>query len=140
MTTSLTDIKNHTELRFKLMQLKNLRAEQELELKRGIKELYQSMHPVNLLRSTISEIASDKQVQYDATKIGLNMGSEFLIGKLMGSNTSIKKYIGSLILQKATDYFIANHPEKIVWGAEKLNALFRSFTKKKKVENGMTHE
>ncbi|MDB5272409.1 MAG: hypothetical protein JWO58_776 [Chitinophagaceae bacterium] len=139
MSIGLTNIKNHAELRFKIMQLNNLRAQQELELKKSITELYQSMHPVNLLRKSISDLASDKQVKFDAAKIGLNFGSDFLIGKLLGSNTSIKKYLSSLVLQKATDYVLNNHPEKIAWGVKKITNLFHSFSKTKE-ENEVTHE
>ena len=64
----------------------------------------------------ISDFATDKQVQFDATKIGLNLGSDFLIGKLIGSNMNIKKYLSSLVLQKASDYMVNNHPEKIALG------------------------
>jgi hypothetical protein len=134
MENGLENIKNHTELKFRIMQLNSLRAEQELEIKRGIKELYHTMQPLNLLKKTISDFASDKQVTFDAAKIGLDLGSDFLIGKLLGSNMNIKKYLSALVLQKASDYFLARHPEKIAWGVEKLNGLFRSFSKKEKVE------
>jgi hypothetical protein len=140
MSVRLTNIKNHTELRFKIMQLNSLRAQQEIELKKGITELYQSMHPLSLLRNTLSEFASDKQVQFDAAKIGLNLGSDFLIGKILGSNTSIKKYLSSLVLQKAADYVLNNHPEKIAWGVEKITHLFNSFSKKEKKAGEVVHE
>ncbi len=140
MSNGFGNIKNHTELQFRIMQLNSQREEQELELKKGMKELYNSLHPLNLLRNGLSDIASDKQVQFDATKIGLNLGSEFLIGKLLGSNMNITKYLGSIVLQKASDYLINNHPDKIVWGVEKLTNLFRSFSKKENVETEMEQE
>lgn len=133
MSNGFSTIKNHTELQFRIMQLNSQREEQELDLKKSIKELYNSLHPLNLLRNGLSEMASDKQVQFDATKIGLNLGSEFLIGKLLGNNMNITKYLGSIVLQKASDYLINNHPDKIVWGVEKLTNLFRSFSKKESV-------
>ena len=111
------------------MQLNSQREGQETELKKGITELYHSMNPLNLLKKMVSDFASDKQVQFDATKIGLNFGSDFIIGKLLGSNMSIKKYLSSLILQKASDYVLNNHPEKIAWGIEKLSNLFRPSNK-----------
>ncbi len=140
MTASLSTIKNAAELHIKIMQLKSLREQQELELKKGVLELYQSIHPLNLLKSTMSEFASDKQVKFDATKIGLNLGSDFIIGKLLGSNMSIQKYLGSLVLQKASDYLINNHPEKITWGINKISALLNSFSKNKKEESEITEE
>jgi hypothetical protein len=121
------------------MQLNSLREEQELELKRGVSELYHAMHPINLLKKIISDFASDKEVQFDAAKIGLNFGSDFLIGKLLGSNMNIKKYLSSLILQKASDYVLNNHPEKLAWGIEKLSSLFRS-SKKGKHKTEMKEE
>ena len=140
MSTSFANIKTHTELRFKIMQLNSLRAEQELELKKDIATLYQSMHPLNLLRNTISEFASDKQVQSDVAKIGINWASDFLIGKLLGSNTSIKKYLSSMVLQKAADYMINNHPGKIAWGVEKISNLFQFSSTNKKDKSGVEHE
>lgn len=140
MTNRFQHIKNHTELQFHIMQLNSLREEQELELKKGITELYHGMHPLNLLKNVISDVASDKQVQFDAAKIGLNLGSEFLIGKLLGSNLNITKYLGSLVMQKASDYMINNHPEKIAWGIEKITNLFQSFSSKGKKASGMSQE
>ncbi|MDB5258630.1 MAG: hypothetical protein JWM14_3325 [Chitinophagaceae bacterium] len=140
MANDFSTIKNHTELRFRIMQLNSQREEQELELKKGITELYHAMHPINLLKKMVSDFATDKQVQFDATKIGLNFGSDFLIGKLLGSNMNIKKYLSSLILQKASDYVLNNHPEKIAWGIEKLSNLFSSFSKKETNKTGMTAE
>jgi hypothetical protein len=134
MTNGFENISNHAELKFRIMQLNSLRAEQELDLKNGVKELYHSMHPISILRNTLAGLASDKQVQFDAAKIGLNFGSDFLIGKLVGSNLNLTKYFSSLILQKASDYVLNNHPEKIVWGVEKLTNLFKSFSKKRKGE------
>jgi hypothetical protein len=122
------------------MQLNSLREEQELEIKKGIKELYHSMHPVNLLKKLLFDFASDKQVQFNAKKIGLNLGSDFLIGKILGSNMNIKKYLSSLILQKASDYVLNNHPEKVAWGIEKISNLFRSFSKKEKNEEEVNAE
>lgn len=140
MTNRFKHIRNHSELQFEIMKLNSLREEQELELKRGITELYQGMHPLNLIKKFVSDVASDKQVQFDATKIGLNLGSEFLIGKLLGSNLNITKYLGSLVMQKASDYFINNHPEKIAWGIEKLTNLFQSSSSKNKRAQEMTEE
>lgn len=140
MANDFSTIKNHTELRFRIMQLNSKREEQELELKKGIKELYHAMHPINLLKKMVSDFATDKQVKFDATKIGLNIGSDFLIGKLLGSNMNISKYLGSLVLQKASDYVLNNHPEKLAWGIEKISSLFRSFSKKEKHETEMDAE
>lgn len=129
MPNDFSSIKSSAELKFKIMQLNNVREEQELDLKRGLKELYYSLHPMNIMKSTLSEFAHDKQVQFDATKIGLNIGTDFIINKLLGNNLNIKKYLSSIILQKASDYILTNHPEKIIWGVEKLTNLFKSFSK-----------
>ena len=134
MANGFENISNHAELKFRIMQLNSLRAEQELDLKNGVKELYLSMHPISIIRNTLAGLASDKQVQFDAAKIGLNIGSDFLIGKLIGSNLNLTKYLSSMVLQKASDYMLNNHPEKIAWGVEKLTNLFKSFTKKGKQE------
>jgi len=140
MANDFSTIKNHTELRFRIMQLNSQREEQELELKKGITELYHAMHPINLLKKMVSDFATDNQVQFNAAKIGLNFGSDFLIGKLMGSNMNISKYLGSLVLQKASDYVLNNHPEKLAWGIEKISNLFRSFSKKESRETEMKDE
>lgn len=140
MKNGVGNITNHTELKFRIMQLNSLREEQELELKNGIKELYHSMHPINIIKKTLSGLVSDKEVRFDATKIGLNIGSDFLIGKLLGSNLNLTKYFGSMILQKASDYVLTNHPDKVSWGIGKLTNLFQSFTKKKKRETTLEQE
>jgi hypothetical protein len=125
-STNLTNIQNHTDLRFRIMQLNSLKEEQELELKRSAQELYESLQPLNMLKKSLSDFVSDKQVRSDAGTVGMNLGAEFLIGKLLGTNMSLKKYLGSLVLQKASDYLINKHPEKLAWGVEKLSGLFKS--------------
>jgi hypothetical protein len=140
MSNGFENIKTHEDLKLRIKHLNLLRREQEISLKNGVSDLYHSMHPINIIKNTLSGLVNDKQVRSDATKIGLNIGSDFLIGKLVGSNVNLTKYFGSMILHKVSDYVLNNHPEKLAWGVEKLTGLFNSFTKKKKSEVAIEQE
>src|SRR4051812_33041590 len=93
-------ITNHVQLMHRIMHLNAQKAEQEERLKHDFKTLYYSLHPVMLLKDSLSTFASDQGVQTNVAKIGLRTGVNFVIGKILGKRSSVKGFLSSLLLEK----------------------------------------
>jgi hypothetical protein len=118
MTTK--SISNHIELKQRIMQLNFDKYEQEERIKYNLKEIYYSVSLASIAKNTLHELLKDKQVQRDVTKIGLNLGTDYLIGKVLGRNKSVKAYLSSLVLEKISSSFIKNNVSGIISGISKL--------------------
>ncbi|MCF6131961.1 hypothetical protein [Flavobacterium wongokense] len=87
-------------------ELRILKAEQEAQISQQFQDLKNSITVGNILKESISHIAEDKDTQKDIVKIAATTGTNFLIEKLLGSNNSIKGYLGSLLAEKVSGSFI----------------------------------
>lgn len=120
MTSSGITITNDTELHHRIMKLNNLKEEQELVIKRNVREVVYSMHPSMILKNIVNKFSEDKEGTNDLKSIGLNLGKDFLLAKLFGKGVSLKSFISSLVIRKATDYVMNNHSDLIANGIHKL--------------------
>lgn len=125
MTSSGITITNDTELHHRIMKLNNLKEEQELVIKRNVREVVYSMHPSMILKNIVNKLSDDKEGANDLRSIGLNLGKDFLLAKLFGKGVSLKSFISSLLIRKATDYVINNHSDLITSGISKLENYFK---------------
>jgi len=122
--SQLPPIQNDTDLHHRIMKLNNLKEEQELVIKRNVSELVYSMHPAMLFKSLMSKFTGNPEVKSDLKSIGLNLGKDFLISKLFGKGGSLKGFISSLLVRKATDYVMTNHADTISKGISKVENFF----------------
>ncbi len=102
------------------MQLKAQKFSQEEELKVKVKELAVGFNPVTMLKESLHNIASDREVQFDLAKVGLNTGATFLIDKVLGRNNSIKGFLSSLLVGNLSSSLIENYAPQIISGISKL--------------------
>lgn len=114
------EILNHAELSLHIMQLKSDIALQEDELKHTFKSFLFTLNPVSIVKDSIHELAKDKEVQFDLTKVGLNVGANFLIDQLLGRNRSIKGFLSSVLIEKFSNTFINKNASGIISGITKL--------------------
>jgi len=121
-------ITNDTELHQHIMKLNYLKEEQEQVIKRNVREVVYSMHPSMIFKNIVSKFSEDKESTNDLKSMGLNLGKDFLIAKLFGKGGSIKGFISSLLIRKATDYVINNHSDLIATGIHKLERFFKEQT------------
>ncbi len=119
-------ISNQSELQFRIMQLKSEKLSQEIELKVKVKEFVYTLSPVSIVKNSLRDLVSDKEVRFDMAKVGLNVGANFLIDKVVGRNRSIKGFLGSLLIEKVSSSFINNNTSFIV---SVFSKLFHSNTK-----------
>jgi len=128
---SQISIQNDTDLHHRIMQLNNLREEQELVIKRNVRELVYSLHPSMMLKNLVHKISGDSETKSDLKSVGLNLGKDFLISKVFGRGGSIRGFISSLLVRKATDYVMTNHPDLISNGITKVQGLFKNLKERK---------
>jgi hypothetical protein len=113
-------ITSHTDLVMRIMHLKQEKFRQEEELKYSFKEFAYSLNPVSLVKQTLHDLAGDSEVQYDLTKVGLNLGANLIIDRILGKNSSIKGFLSALLVEKISASFISGNLSKIVSGIRKL--------------------
>lgn len=105
-----TEITNHAELMSHIVLLRTEKSRQEQELRQSLKEFADRFDHLNLLKTYLHEFASDKNVQVDLAKVGLNLGVDFIIRKVMGTS------ISSMLIEKLSSLFISGNMSKILSG------------------------
>lgn len=113
-------ITSHSELLLHIMQLKSQKLSQEEEIKQCAKELVKSLSPISMIKHSLHELSHDKEVRFDIAKVGLNLGTNFLLEKLVGRNRSIKGFLSSIILEKISGAFINKNASSIISTITKL--------------------
>lgn len=125
MNPSAITIENDTDLHHRIMKLNYLKEEQELVIKRNVRELIYSIHPSMLFKNMLNKFTGDSKAGESVKSIGLNLGKDFLISKLFGKG-SLKGFISSLLVRKATDYVMTNHSDLITNGISKVTSYFKN--------------
>ncbi len=113
-------IKNRKELQLRILELKNLRIKQEMELKHSIKEFASTLSPVAMIKHSLHELVQDKDVKLDLANLSLNAGANFIIDKILGKNRSVKGYLSSLLMENISKFFINKNAPEIISGISKL--------------------
>jgi len=117
---------SETTLREAIIILERKRADEENALKTEIRQTYERMQPVNLIKSTYHEIASSEGLKKELinTSIGLVVG---YISKTLFENIShspVRKLIGTAILFGVTSA-VAKNPEAIKSAAGRIFNIIR---------------
>ena len=124
------EITNDTQLHHRIMLLNNLKEEQEMTIKRNVREVVYSMQPSAIIKNIVNNISNDSEATHDLKTMGLNLGKDFLISKLFGKGQSLKSFLSSLVIRKVTDYIINNHSDLITTGIGKLENMFKDLKTK----------
>lgn len=124
-----TEITIYTEVTMRIMHLKQEKFRQEDELKDAFKEFVYHLSPVSMVKQSLHQLAQDREVQFDLTKIGLNLGANFLIDRILGKNSSFKGFLSALLVEKISDSFINNNLSNLISGIRRLinrNSIYGS--------------
>lgn len=111
---------NHTQLQLHIMHLKSKKLSQEIELKHSVKDFVYSISPLSIVKDSLHSLVQDKEVRFDIAKVGLNIGANFLIDKVVGRGKSIKGFLGSIIIEKISSSFINGNVSSIISGISKM--------------------
>jgi hypothetical protein len=117
-------IRDHAELKMRIMQLTARKEEQELVIKRNIKELYYSIHPANMIKSAIVDIATGPEWRPDLKRAGLSMGADYLIGRMFGRHMSLKGFISALVVNKLAAQLLGEK-DMVVAGWKRIKQIFK---------------
>ena len=120
MSQSAITIQNDTDLHHRIMKLNSLKEEQEIAIKHSIRELVYEMSPQMMVKNLLKKISGNEETRHDLRSIGINLGKDFLISRLFGRNGSLKGFISSLLVKKATDYVVSRHSDQIANGVHKV--------------------
>ena len=108
------NITNHTELQLHIKLLKAQKLSQEIEIKHAVKELITSLSAISMIKSSINEITHDKEIKFGIAKMGLNIGANYIIEKIVGRSKSIKGFLSSIIIEKISGAFINKNGSSII--------------------------
>lgn len=129
-------INSATGLRDAILQLESKLAEEEKMLKKQFNLVYESIKPVNLIKSVFKEVAESRELKDNIlnTSVGLAAG---YISKILYERTSkspVKKILGSVLMFGITN-LVAKNPEPVKSLGNKFLEIFRS--KKAEKVNGV---
>ncbi len=110
----------HDDLLSLISEVKKSKEIQEIRLRESFEDLAQSLSPVEVVKSSIHELVTDKGMQFDLIKGGMNLGVNYLIEKVFNKNGSVKGFLSSVLLEKVSASFIQTNAASIIVGVEKL--------------------
>ena len=110
------EISNYPELLLHIMHLKQEKFRQEDEIKYTIRELIFLFNPLSMVKKGIHDLAEDSQAKFDLAKVGLSMGINLLINRIMHNKGGIKGFIGKMLIEKFSSTFIGNNISKVISG------------------------
>lgn len=115
-------ITNHADLVSLIDQLKSESKLQENLLKEKFKALSDSLNPVNLVKKSLTDLASDKSVRLNVGKLGLNFGANMIIDKIFGKYRSLGGFFRSTIVESISTGVINKKYPKIAAIVQKFMA------------------
>ena len=108
-----TVISCERDLESRIAELRAIKTQQEAIISEQFKDLKSSLNIGTIIKESVAHIAADKDTRKDLLKIGTTLGTNFLIEKVMGSNSSIKGFLGSILAEKVSNSFIGKMISKI---------------------------
>jgi hypothetical protein len=107
-------IVNQDDLTERIVRLTLEKENRGNELKREVKDLYDSVSVSTILKGALHKFTSDKEVKTDLAKTGLNTGIDYLAGKLFGRSSSLKGYFSSILFGKLAGYVINKYSPAVL--------------------------
>ena len=76
-------ITNYADLKLQIRDLKEQNQEQKVQLKTTLNNYIQDFQPIDIVKSSIHEIANDSIIKYDVVKIGVILTTNYMIKKFI---------------------------------------------------------
>lgn len=92
-------ISSYAELTSRINYLKSEKIRQEEELKSTFSEISASLNLFSLINGSLNKRTEKKNVFFNLIKVGLTMGSSFIIDKILGKRRSFKGFLSSLLME-----------------------------------------
>lgn len=110
------EISNYPELVLHIMHLKQDKFRQEEEIKYTIRELIYLLNPVTIIKQGLHNLATDAEARVDMLKVGLSMGANMLVNRIMRNKSGMVGLVGKVLLGKFSSTLIGRNLTKIVSG------------------------
>ena len=110
-------ILNHATLKVRINELKVERSMQEDALKDSLKAFAVTLNPLSILKGSVQGFSKDKELRTDILKAGLNLGTDFIIEKVLGRSRSVKGFLSSILVEKLSAPFINKIVMKLFSGS-----------------------
>ena len=107
-------ITNQDDLTERIVRLTLEKENRGDELKREMKEIYDSVSSGEILKSVLHKFTDDKEVKTGLAKAGVNTGIDYLAGKIFGRSSSIKGYVSSILFGKLAGYLINKYSPAVI--------------------------
>jgi hypothetical protein len=125
-------IQTESALRAAILQLELQQAGEGKMLKEQFQHAYDSIKPINLIKSTIQEAAASQDIKDDILSAAASLTSAFLTRKLLGNSNQhpLRKLLGTALIFGLTQLVIKN-PGTVVSMAKR---LFRMIQRRREIE------
>ncbi len=102
------------EIRALIVELRKKKAADAAVLKASVQEAFERVKPINMIKSTLKEASTSKEIGNHLSHTALVFVSSYLSKKLFMrlAGSPLKKLAGAVILFGITNY-VAKHPEKV---------------------------
>jgi len=107
-------ISSYAELTSRINYLKSEKIRQEEELKSTFSEIFASLNLFSLMKGSLNKSTEKKNVFFNLIKVGLTMGSTFIMDKIIGRHRSFKGFLSSLLMEGFTALLINLDVLKII--------------------------
>jgi hypothetical protein len=110
-----------------ILDLEMARSEEESNLKEQFNLAFESVKPVNLIKSTFKEAVASSEIKQSLLSISLGLAAVYFTRKLLekGNNSSAKNLAGTVLMFGITN-ILARNPEIITnLGAKLISKLRR---------------
>ena len=116
-------------LKLRIAELKAVKEIQERELTDSFESIVSGLNPASLAKSSLQELADDRDVQESATGAALKFGTRFLAFKVIGRFGGVFGAVAAAVVGNLSDQYVEKTTPKM------LNVVGKLFTRKKRVEN-----
>lgn len=132
-------INSQTNLRKAILELEQQRTGDGKVLKEHFYLAYESIKPINLIKSTFKQAAESPDIQNNIINRSVGLTAGYLSKKLFegASHHPLKKLVGTALLFGITNA-VANNPEAVKALGKGLLNMMRSKSRKHAGENGGT--
>jgi hypothetical protein len=131
------EIDSHTELVLQIIYLREVKQEQETELKKEISAFVYSLSPVSIFKNSLKELVADKTMQQNLARVGVTVGISFIIQKIIRKNSLVSGILSAVVTEKIATVFTGNNFSSIVDGIGKILTKPR---KEKEEEGTVLHD
>ena len=115
-----TKNQEHSHLLSRIAELRKEKGTHDAQLNISVNSFVDTLNPAMIVKESIHQLAKDKDVHTDLLKVGISLGTEFIIGRIFNKNASVGNFANVIISEKITDAAIQKNMPAILMGVSNL--------------------